>query len=54
MTDKENRREDAGASREDAGVSRKDDPILALRGTGRAVWANETADDYVRRLREGW
>jgi len=30
------------------------DPLLALRGSGRAVWADEHADDYVRRLREGW
>lgn len=30
------------------------DPILALRGVGRELWADETADDYVRRLREGW
>ncbi len=31
-----------------------DDPLLALRGTGRKLWADEHADDYVRRLREGW
>lgn len=30
------------------------DPILALRGTGREIWADEDADAYVRRLREGW
>ena len=30
------------------------DPILALRGLGRAIWADEDADAYVRRLREGW
>jgi hypothetical protein len=30
------------------------DPLLALRGSGRALWANEHADEYVRRLREGW
>ncbi len=30
------------------------DPLLALRGSGRALWADEYADDYVRRLREGW
>jgi hypothetical protein len=28
------------------------DPLLALRGSGREVWADEHADDYVRRLRE--
>lgn len=30
------------------------DPLLALRGSGRKLWADEHADDYVRRLREGW
>jgi hypothetical protein len=30
------------------------DPLLRLRGSGRVLWANEHADDYVRRLREGW
>ena len=31
-----------------------DDPILALRGMGRQIWANEDADAYVDRLRSGW
>lgn len=30
------------------------DPLLALRGSGRELWSDEHADDYVRRLREGW
>ncbi len=30
------------------------DPLLQLRGSGRQLWAKEHADDYVRRLREGW
>jgi hypothetical protein len=30
------------------------DPLLALRGSGKRVWADEHADEYVRRLREGW
>ena len=30
------------------------DPLLALRGSGKALWADEHADEYVRRLREGW
>ncbi|HLK33005.1 MAG TPA: hypothetical protein VKT29_07935 [Terriglobales bacterium] len=34
--------------------SRKSDPLLALRGSGSALWQDEHADDYVRRLREGW
>jgi hypothetical protein len=32
----------------------KNDPLLALRGTGQQLWSDEHADDYVRRLREGW
>jgi hypothetical protein len=31
-----------------------EDPLLALRGSGKRLWADEHADDYVRRLREGW
>jgi hypothetical protein len=30
------------------------DPLLSLRGSGRHIWADEHADEYVRRLREGW
>lgn len=33
---------------------REEDPLLALRGSGRHVWADEHADEYVRRIREGW
>ncbi|HMD32292.1 MAG TPA: hypothetical protein VKG84_10315, partial [Candidatus Acidoferrales bacterium] len=33
---------------------RTTDPLLALKGSGKALWADEHADDYVRRLREGW
>lgn len=32
----------------------KNDPLLALRGSGKHVWADEHADEYIRRLREGW
>ena len=32
----------------------KQDPLLLLRGSGKRLWAGEHADDYVRRLREGW
>jgi hypothetical protein len=32
----------------------EDDPLLALRGSGKHLWADEHADQYVRRLREGW
>lgn len=34
--------------------SLREDPLLALRGSGKTLWADEHADDYVRRLREGW
>ena len=32
----------------------KNDPLLALRGSGKHIWADEHADEYVRHLREGW
>jgi hypothetical protein len=32
----------------------KEDPLLALRGSGKHLWADEHADEYVRRLREDW
>jgi hypothetical protein len=34
--------------------SAETDPILALRGSGREIWADEHADEYIRRLREDW
>lgn len=36
------------------GLDPEADPLLALRGSGRELWANEPADQYVRRLRQGW
>ncbi len=36
------------------GAAGEADPILALRGVGKAIWADEEADTYVRRLRDGW
>ncbi len=30
------------------------DPLLALYGSGKRLWADEHADSYVARLREGW
>ena len=30
------------------------DPLLALAGSGQKLWADEHADKYIRRLREGW
>jgi hypothetical protein len=32
----------------------EDDPLLALYGSGKDLWADEHADTFVRRLREGW
>jgi len=32
----------------------EEDPLLELRGSGKATWASEPADQYVTRLREGW
>jgi hypothetical protein len=32
----------------------KHDSLLALRGSGKHIWADEHADEYIRRLREGW
>jgi hypothetical protein len=31
-----------------------DDPILALVGAGKHLWADKDPDEYVRALREGW
>lgn len=31
-----------------------EDPLLALRGSGQALWADEPPDAYVARLRAGW
>jgi hypothetical protein len=32
----------------------REDPLISLRGSGKHLWSDEHADDYVRRLREGW
>ena len=32
----------------------RNDPLLSLRGSGKHIWADEYADDYVNRLRDGW
>jgi hypothetical protein len=36
------------------GQAHRFDPLLALRGSGRQIWADEHADEYIARLREGW
>jgi hypothetical protein len=35
-------------------TSSRFDALLALEGSGRHLWKNEHADEYIRRLREGW
>jgi hypothetical protein len=32
----------------------ENDPLLNAQGSGKHIWADEHADEYVRRLREGW
>ena len=41
-------------SRDEGHLANDVDPLLSLAGSGAAIWANESGDDYVRRLREGW
>jgi hypothetical protein len=41
-------------NRENAEDRVKNDPLLALYGSGKDLWADEHADEYIRRLREGW
>jgi hypothetical protein len=30
------------------------DPLLSLIGSGKDIWADEHADEYVNRLRDNW
>jgi hypothetical protein len=46
--------ERAGAESPPDPAAHVEDPLLALRGSGRELWADEPADVYVTRLREGW
>jgi len=32
----------------------ENDPLLKAQGSGKHLWADEPADEYVRNLREGW
>lgn len=41
----------SGASRPPKSAT---DPLLRLRGSGREIWKHEHADEFVRKLREGW
>jgi hypothetical protein len=35
-----------------APINWEDDPLIRLIGSGKHIWADEHADDYVNRLRE--
>jgi hypothetical protein len=35
-------------------VSSEEDPLLAAIGTGRHIWQDEHADEYIDGLRSGW
>lgn len=35
-------------------LNRLKDPVLALRGLGKEIWAHEDAEDFVRRQRQWW
>jgi len=41
-------------SDQESGRAQDKDPLLALAGSGARLWSSEHADEYVRRLREGW
>jgi hypothetical protein len=41
-------------SRSEVEKAIQSDPLLALYGSGKTVWADEHADEYVARLRAGW
>ena len=41
-------------SEQAAAGTAKSDPLLRLKGSGKKLWADEPADVYVERLREGW
>jgi hypothetical protein len=41
-------------SRKSRSGSDEFDPLLRLRGTGAHLWSDESPDDYVNRLRDGW
>jgi hypothetical protein len=37
-----------------ARMAQRTDPLLSLAGSGKDLWADEHADEYVNRLRAGW
>ncbi len=32
----------------------QEDPVLKMRGVGKEIWSDTTADEYVRDLRANW
>jgi hypothetical protein len=44
----------AGWSESEGAKTIHSDPLLALYGSGKKLWADEHADEYVARLRAGW
>lgn len=35
-------------------MDEKEDPVLQARGVGKEIWADTSADEYVRDLRANW
>ena len=44
----------ARVDKEHVSKNTENDPLLAARGSGRELWRDDHADEYVRRLRESW
>ena len=55
-SDSEETRKGAHANADEGRAARiiENDPLPSSRGSGKELWADEQADEYVRRLREGW
>ena len=54
MEEKKLSKEWESLSEEERAKRIAEDPLLALAGTGKHFFVNETPDEYVRRMREGW
>jgi hypothetical protein len=35
-------------------MGEQEGPVLQMRGVGKEIWSDTTADEYVRGLRENW
>ncbi len=44
----------AGVNEEQMARIIENDPLLSSKGSGKELWSDEHADEYVRRLREDW